>query len=201
MGIGNIITLEEINLGSEFKIYNSLTNIENTSLPTLVIGCEFCKSLYGVNLDFNTCNVKDNIYWTFTKKELRKNYFNDLEKFIQLSFEESVKKIKYVYLDLIISNYRTNKKIIKKLISLDKPISYLKGDMIYIYSNNIIFGVDLNLVDMVEYNRNKIIKKIKDKSLVFLEGSEILLEYGEYMERLKNNYKFIPYIYSFVNKS
>lgn len=200
MEIGNIITLEKIDLGNEFKVYKTPEEINNKYLPTLVVGCEFCKSIYGTNLDFNTCNVKDNIYWTFTKKELRKNYFKDLENFIQLSFENSIKDITYIYLDLIIFNYSTIKKIIKKIISLENPISYFNKNMIYIYSDNIIFGVDLNLVNMVDYSQSKIISKIKNKSKVFLEGNEILLEYKEYMERFNNNYKYIPYIYSIINK-
>jgi hypothetical protein len=200
MEVGNIITQGKIDIGNEFKIYSSLDEISNKSLPTLIVGCEFCKSLFGVNLDFNSCNVKDNIFWTFTKKELRKNYFNDLEKFIQYSFKNSITNIKYVYLDLIIMNFPTIKKIIKKIISLDKPISYMKDNMIYIYSDNIIFGVDLNLVDMVDYSKDKVIKKIQKNSLIFIFGNEILLEYKDYLERFDNKLKFVPYIYSVVNK-
>lgn len=185
-------------MGSEFKIYESLEDVEHKDLPTLIVGCEFTKENFG-KLNFMDRKVADNIFWTFTKKEMRKYYHNDLEDFVQHSFENSVKKLHYIYFDLIQFEKSKIKKITKKLFSLENVYSFHINNMVYIYSENCIFGLDLELFSFVGFKPQRIVEKIKSRSTVFLEGNEILIEYKNYMERLENKAKYIPFIYSISN--
>ena len=76
-------------------------------------------------------------------------------------------------------------------------ISYeSKNRVIYIYSDNIIFGIDLNMVEFIGFDVDKVRNKIKSKSLKFLEGDEILVEYNNYLERLNFDIKLIPFLFS-----
>ena len=72
--------------------------------------------------------------------------------------------------------------------------------MIYIYSSNNLFGIDLNIIDFVGRNSNKLIDYLKTFINVFLVDSSILIEYKGYMDALNNEVKYIPYLYSIENE-
>lgn len=199
MEIANIVSKEPMDLGPEFKIYESLDDIVFKNLPTLIVGCNDTKQIFGDNLDFLNRTLGENLFWTFSKKEMRKKYFNDLEDFIQYSFENSVKKLNYVYLDIIQYDAVKLKKIVRKLYELEKVYSFHIENMVYVYSDKLIFGIDLELFKYVNIDYQRVLDKIKRKSRVFLHGKEILIEYKNYMERLDNKVRFIPFIYSITN--
>ena len=52
----------------------------------------------------------------------------------------------------------------------------------------------MELYEFVGGNLDKIKNKIKEKSLVFLSGNEVYIEYTNYMERLNHEAKYIPYL-------
>lgn len=199
MEIANIISKDQMDLGPEFKIYQSFDDIINPHLPTLIVGCDLTKQLFGDDLNFLERKIDNNLFWTFTKKELRKKYFNDLEDFIQYSYECSVHKLSYIYLDIIQYDSVKIRKIIKKMLSLKEIYTFYIENMIYMYSDKFIFGVDLDLLKYSNVDKLKVLNKIKVISKVFLEGNEILIEYKNYMERLENKVRFIPFIYSISN--
>ena len=68
--------------------------------------------------------------------------------------------------------------------------------MLYVYGENLIFGIDLNLLKYIGINPVKVENKIKSISKVFLDDKEIFIEYKSNMERLGNSVKYIPYLYS-----
>ena len=61
---------------------------------------------------------------------------------------------------------------------------------------NYVYIPTLNLVEYIGFDVDKVRKKVKDKSIVFLEGEEILIEYQNHLERLDNDIKLIPFLYS-----
>lgn len=199
MEIGNIVSKDKMNLGSEFKIVETLDQIVNSNIPTLIVGCEYTRELFTIELNFLNRKINDNLFWTFTKKEVRKVYYNDLEDFIQHCHEQSVKKLHYIYFDLINYSDRKNLKILKNIIKCENPYSFKYNNMIYMYWDKFIVGIDLELVKFFGFDIIKIINKIKNKSKVFLEGPEILIEYKDYLERLGYSPKYVPFIYSISN--
>ena len=72
--------------------------------------------------------------------------------------------------------------------------------MIYIYSSNNIFGIDLNIVKFVGRNCDKLINYLKSFINDFLVDDKILIEYKGYMDILDNQVKYIPYLYSIENE-
>ena len=71
--------------------------------------------------------------------------------------------------------------------------------MIYIYGETFIFGVDLKLLRYVGINVNKIKDKIKKISNVFMDDSNVFIEYKKNVEMLDNQVRYIPYLYSIIN--
>jgi|TARA_R110000851_G_C13090816_1_gene566851 hypothetical protein len=201
MEIANIVCKDVINIGPEFNVVDSVDDIIYTNLPTLVIGYEDAINLYGIdNINVLKRNIKRNLFWTFRRTVERKVYEPDVEAFIKYSYKKAIENINYVDVDVI--QFSPNKlyKITKKILGLKQPLSYKSANnVIYIYSENLIFGVDINLLEYVGVDVEKVEKKIIDKSVVFLEGSEILIEYNNQLERLKYDYKFLPFLYSIKN--
>ena len=198
MKIGNIVVSGKVDVDDNFHIVNHMDDIIQ-GLPTLVASWEYVKDNY-TDYTIHDKQLHDGIYWTFAKIERRDDHFNDIERFITLSYQELIKDVTYVSIDPIQHKLKQIKKIIRKIKSFDNIISYKNLNMIYLYSDNIIFGVDLKLMQFIGLDVDKLENKIKQISNVFLDGSEILIEYKDCIERLNNSVKYIPYLHSINNE-
>jgi len=198
MEIANIVCIDKLNVGPEFNVVKSVDDIIYNNLPTLIVGYEMAIDLYGAdNINVLKRNVNNKIFWTFRRTVERKIYEPDLEDFMRHAYKKAIENINYVDLDVIQFKPRKLYKITKKLLQLKNPISYKNdNDVIYVYSDNLIFGIDLKLLNYVGINTEKVEKKIIEKSKVFLVGNEILIEYNNHLERLNHDYKYVPFLYS-----
>lgn len=198
MKIANIVSTSNISLPEQFNIVSSIDDIID-NLPTLIVGYDLTKKLFK---DFDILNreIKPNLYWTVKKTEDRDKFQDDLNWFQHKLYNELITNVKYIIIDPIQQNKKTIKKIINKIYSLNNIISYEKHNMIYIYSDNLIFGIDLNLLKFIGLNTNKIKQKIKKISDTYLIGNEIISYYKQYIEYLNNNVKYIPLLYHIFNK-
>ena len=172
-----------------------------TNLPTLIIGYETAIDILGAeNINVLKRNINKKMFWTFRRTIERKVYDPDLEDFIRYSYKKAIENINYVDVDVIQHSSKKLYKIVKKISGLKNPISFKSpNNIIYIYSENLIFGIDMNLLDYVGIDIEKVEKKIINKCVVFLEGTEILIEYNNQLERLKYDYKYLPFLYSIKN--
>jgi hypothetical protein len=198
MEIANIVTDSKLNVGPEFNVVGNVNEIVFTDLPTLLIGYKTICEIHGED-NINVLNRKINktTFWTFKKNEKRQLYQTDLEDFIRYSYRKYVDRLNYVDVDVIQFSKAKLRKIIKKMFTMSDMISYeSENSVIYCYANNLIFGIDLNNVEYVGFDVNKVREKIKERSKVFLTGSEILLEYSNHLERLEDDIKLIPFLYS-----
>jgi hypothetical protein len=193
MYVGNIVTKSKL-VEENFNIVNNFDEIDN-DLPTLIIGWERVKNqVDGISIIHKKINHR--LYWTFTTKERKVDYEVDLEKFKELCFNQFGDNIPYVYLDLIHGKQKINIKIVKKILSLKKPVIYFSGKgMVYIYDENIIFGVDLSIIEYTNLNKEKIINKIKNIGDNVLVSDEIFNKCKDLLYKIKFKNKLIPYIY------
>jgi hypothetical protein len=67
--------------------------------------------------------------------------------------------------------------------------------MVYIYDENIIFGMDLSIVQYTNLNKEKIINKIKSIGDNVLVSDEIFNKCKDLLYKIKFKNKLIPYIY------
>ena len=90
--VGNIISKDNIvEISPNFLV--SKTIIDN-NLPTLIIGWEETKKLFP-EASILRKKIKDNLYWTFSTTEKRTVFENDLKKFIDKTYKDFIKKIKF----------------------------------------------------------------------------------------------------------
>jgi hypothetical protein len=197
MKIANILSTIKIEAPEDFNIVKSSSDLID-GLPTLIVGYDYVNKHYH---DFDITNIKlePNLYWTFKKTEKRDKFDEDLRWFIRKVYEDLTDKLIYLFVDPIQHKPKTLRKIVKKILSLNDVITYQHNEMFYVYSDNLIFGIDLKLLKYLGFNTDKIKEKIKSISNVFLIDDEILIEYKKCIETLNNRVRYIPYLYFIRN--
>ena len=197
MKIANILSTTKIEAPEDFNIVKSSSDLID-GLPTLIVGYDYVNKHYH---DFDITNIKlePNLYWTFKKTEKRDKFDEDLRWFIRKVYEDLTDKLIYLFVDPIQHKPKTLRKIVKKILSLNDVITFQHNEMFYVYSDNLIFGIDLKLLKYLGFNTDKIKEKIKSISNVFLIDDEILIEYKKCIETLNNRVRYIPYLYFIRN--
>jgi hypothetical protein len=197
MRVGNIVSTNKVNVSDEFNVVTSLDNIVQ-GLPTLIIGFDVVNKKYP---DFNILSreLSSDLFWTFKRTEKRDKYEEDLTWFMSYCYLSQVKDLSYYFVDPIQYSLGQIKRFIKKIKTLKNSVAYSNGRMIYIYGENLIFGIDLKLLKFIGLNVDKIILKIKNNSNVFLSGEKILIEYKKNVEALGNQDRYIPFLYAIRN--
>lgn len=193
MIIGNILTTDEISF-KEFKTINNLNEKDN-NLPTLIVGWELTKDIVdGDKVSILRKKIDDTLYWTFNEKERKVDYEIDILNFKEICLNQIEEQINYIYIDVLHDSKRKIKKILKKIMSLNYVVSYYNNNnMLYIFSENLVFGVDLNICEFIGLSKDKIIDKVNTLSDVTLQQNEI---FNKCKDLIKNNReKIIPYIY------
>jgi len=167
-------------------------------LPTIIVGWKFMTQFFPEQ-DILEKQIDEKTFWTYARTEKRSDYEVDIENFITFAHKYLVNNVFYVFIDPIQYKLSKIKKVLAKIKSSEKIISYHHGDMVYICTDNIVFGVDLLLLEFIGLNRAKVLSKIEADSNVFLTEPNILIEYKDYVERLGNQVKYVPYLYSIGN--
>lgn len=194
MYFGNIVSDSGLSIEG-FKSFSINDNIDN-DLPTLYVGWNLVKEKFGKTVSILHKEIDIKTYWTFSNKERKVDYEIDIEHFKEHCFNKFGDNIPYVFLDILYGKHKINKKIIKKILSLSEPTIFItENDMIYIYGDNIIFGVDLNVLDYFENKKEKILSKIKQIKNSVLIDSDIFNKYRDFLYKIKNKNRLIPYIF------
>ena len=198
MKIANIVSHSKVNVSKHFNVVESMDEIIH-GLPTLIIGFDYVNKHYP-DFDIMERKLGDNLYWTVKRTEKRDKYEEDLSWFMNKVLKDLVADVNYVFVDPIQYHGKVIRKIIRKIYSIENKISYQDGQMIYIYGEKIIFGVDLKLLKYIGLNPIKIKQKILQESSVFLGDSDILIEYKNSVEELDNKVRYIPYLFSITDE-
>lgn len=203
MKVGNIVSDEKLSVSCDFNVVKTMDEIIH-GLPTLIIDFEYIKKNYK---DYKVMNrrLSNNLYWTFKKTEKRDLHDEDLYHFTRKCYLNYCLNSTYLFLDPTSFTIKKTKKILDKLYSSKNIVTYNKFDsdrgldMLYIYAENIVFGVDLNYCHSFGIDREKLRNKIQRISAVFLESNTIFIEYKNAMDVLENQEYYIPILYSIRN--
>ena len=200
MYVGNIITSSKIE-DDNFKICRKLETIDD-SLPTLIVGWEKTKEIYGDKVSILHKKIDDKIQWTFSTKERKVDYDKDIESFMSNCYSNIGKDINYVYIDVIHDSKKKIKKIIRKIYSLKNPKVYNHlNRMIYIYGDNIVFGVDTEMLSYIGIDYKKVLDKLSKISNCLFIDEKIFNIYKSIINKINGKVRLIPYIYELENKN
>jgi hypothetical protein len=204
MIVGNIVNCnEEVDKRyfnclsiSDFLATEHFDNHTIKGLPTLIVGWEVVKEHYsGVNiLSKMVYPPKDGfggLYWTFSKQEKRGIYELNLKEFKERCYIDLVKGITTYNIDPIIYKIHDTEQLCTRLVNLASGTGYLfQESTIYIYKDNNIYMIDLELIDFIDFDRELVIKTLKDNLKIFGDDFE-----EKFTEELKHlGIKYTPYL-------
>lgn len=193
MNIGNIVSSYKIN-EDNFKLFDEIELVDN-SLPTLIVGWNKTKEIFGDKISILNKKISDNLYWTFLPTERRVDYDDDIIIFKKVCYDNFGSELSYVYIDPIHDKPQKIKKILKKIYSLKESISYFTNkNMLYILGENIIFGVNLEITEFIGIKTNSIITRVVNLRNSVLIDNEIFNKCKEFIKKLDNEYKLVPYV-------
>lgn len=185
--VGNIISKENIT-GIPIN-FGTHEIVPTNEVPNLIIGWDLTKTLYP-EASILKKKIKDNIYWTFSSTEKRNVFENDLKKYIDKSYKDYIKKIKFHNIDPIVYKINTINELLKKLNIVAGGFTYLyTNKIVYIYHDFIIYSIDLELLDFIGFDRKIILSTLKETTN-FFEG-----ELKNFKNELKYlDIKYLPYL-------
>lgn len=194
MKIANIFSRSNVEVPKDFNVVTSFSDIIE-GLPTLIVGYDYVNDKYP-DFDITDICLGGNLYWTFKKTEKRDKYEQDLKWFISKVYADLTSELSYIFVDPLQYRGKTLIKIVKKIFSLTNVVTYSNKDMIYIYGDNLIFGIDLKLLKYMGIDIKKIENKIKSISTVFLDQPDIFIEYKNTLSLLDNKARYLPFLYT-----
>jgi|YelNatPaOPRAMG01_1025707.scaffolds.fasta_scaffold64540_2 hypothetical protein len=197
--IANIITQNPIKIEEFIKISNNFNDIDLT-LPTLIIGWDFVKSLFpDKHLSILDDKISENLYWTFSKHEKRTIYEESLNKFYNLIIKNIDNNIKYYYCNILTMRYNMAKKLILFFNSdVDKDIYISQTSFVYAFCKDFIIGFSLYDLEYIGVKRNKVLHMLYNNKCndIFYDTSFLS---SKIKEISYSNKIIIPYIHS-LNK-
>ena len=167
--------LDYINyFGSPMK-YDEL----DKSLPTLYVGWKSMREANKGHEIFDNANILKHrmisnlLYWEFSFDENKSSHAKGLESFVSY-IPTFYFASKYTYIDLDpvffqISNTQDLFDVLPKQI--DASLS-TQSKMVYILKDNKITGLNMEMYEFFEFDREEIIQKLQEKSGAYIDDSE-----------------------------
>ena len=164
MGIlGYIVTKNKLeNVLSCIKIVSSYRSIEDKSKPILIIGLEEAKK-HASSFSILEKRLGENLFWTFGKREKRTDYEKDIEKFQEFVLKCALNEIKYFYLNVLTIKYEKIKKLLRIIRNNDLKIFYVDKKMIYMFYNDYILGLSVDIIEYLGVKKRKVLDMIRKK--------------------------------------
>lgn len=181
-------TLDYVNVTSDVSTFDTIT-------PTLIIGKKNAEELYGKDkIHVLDKHITTNVSWTYAKNERRNEYEKDLSRFNDNLIKNMRKNVKYIFFNIFIEPLRRIKNLIKFIDSSKLKTVYITDSHIYIYYNNIVYGISLDDIEYAGIGKEKVINRIKsNKYNIIVENSTFL------SSRMKNYIKddkiLVPYLH------
>lgn len=195
MNIGRIITKNKnIDTLDFVDVTENIGSIDNF-IPTLIIGKKKAEEIYGKdNIKVLDKKISQNVTWTFDKTERRNEYERDLKQFNDSLIKIVRKNVKYEFFNIYIEPISRIKKLISFIKSSKIKYIYIFNDIIYMYYNNIVYGISLNDIEYLGISKNKILKLLKtNTSNIMIENSDFLSK--KMKSLIKEDKILIPYFY------
>lgn len=170
----------------ELKQYMTSNMSFNNGIIEIIVGWDLAKSKGASILEHK---MGDNLYWTFSPREKRKVFEGHLKSFFEEFIENLIKKIKTKNLDPInFDNKESYIDFIKKHISGCE--GYLYSDRLYVYCDNLIYHIDVGLLNFMSWdiiNEIKNLIKLKENKEIPKTMENLDIKYIHYLDAKENN--------------
>lgn len=189
--LANIITKTKIEISSFFNVTNNILNVDLT-IPTLIIGWSEVKILYP-NQDILNKQISDNIKWTFSKREKRYQYEEDITNFINEIADRLNKTVNYKFFNYILATQNKRDNFLSYIQSGGCSIYYNKH-FLYIYNvnDNITLGISLVDLEYAGINVNDFILSLNVPGNIICDNFKCID--SESFSLVKDNIKNVAYL-------
>ena len=174
--IGRIITSGKIEDVSEFIEVTkdaSSVNGREAKIPTLIVGYKNAKEICG---DVKILNKKigKNLYWTFSKRERRTDYEEDLKNFQDTVSDFVSKFCSYEYIDVMTISDERRKEFNDAISDNHVKVAFVTNTMYYIYHpvKNKTYGISKEVLKAVGSGEERMLKWFKNSSITVVSESE-----------------------------
>ena len=161
---GNIITAStRVTTPIPLQVYHTLDEVEDRSLPTLIIGMDNAKKyIKGFNI-LTKWYPEQNMGWTFAKTERAADQQTDIEYFCNGLLQNIVNSCTYRLVDVINMDYHQLRAMLKFINDdNDKLVFVDRNTFMFIYSRKYrrTYGIPLNTCRYCGVDSDKIINKV-----------------------------------------
>lgn len=161
----NHVKSDYVNYFNELKPYNDL----DKSLPTLYVGWTFMKTCNPDNVIIQNTDIlknkiiTDELYWEFSFSENKASHVKGVNTFASL-VPQFYFKPKYIYtnLDPVFFQLKDVQDIIDVIPKTINKYYLFKNGMIYLLSNNKIYGLNLDMYRFFKFNIDELIFKLEE---------------------------------------
>ena len=203
--LGNIVgqksDLRLMNKVDFIHYTNDMLNIiEN--IPTLIIGWNNVQTLYpNTQLSILNENIDDKTRWCFSPMEKNTKHIECVAEFYQHIINTIKNTTEYTFINIFDMCLSDVKEIISILNSNTHVICYVHyNKFMYIYVNDQVIGFNLEDIEYVEIQKNKIFKYFYNNpnNRIFYKVDFIQ---DKIMEIIKNNLYLVPVFYADSEKN
>ena len=193
--IGRIITSTKIEDVSEFiEVTPDSSSIINneTKVPTLIIGYKNAVKLCG-SVKITDKKIGKNLYWTFSKRERRSDYIDDLGAFYEEVSRFATSCCKYEYIDPITWDAETKNRFANIISGIHRKVVYSTESMYYIYypHDGKTYGISKGILKYLGKSDGYFEEWLAKKSV----SSTVITETdSEYIKIAKNKF-VVPLLY------
>lgn len=189
--IGNIVTKSKLEVSSFFNVTPDFHGID-TSIPTLIVGWSEVKQLFP-NQDILNHKISDNIQWTFSKREKRYKYEQDITDFTTKVVNELNNKVKYCFFNYVLSPEDKRVRFINYVKSGNCSI-YYNTRFLYVF-NSVdlkIIGVSLADLSYIGIDIEEFISSLVVNGNIICDNLKCI-DHASY-NLIKDNTKIIAYL-------
>lgn len=193
--LANIYTKSKLDIEPFFNVVDDEKKIID-GIPTLIIGWDSVKSLYG-DINILDKKVKDNIYWTFGKRERRNVMEVDVQKFKKKAMSIVSNNVKYKFFNILTAKNDKKKSFYMLLKDTRHKTIFSFNNMLYIYidGTDTVVSISLRDVDYIGGDVKKIFSTLYNNKFVKVANDNDLKDTNAKLF-FKDNIYLIPYIFS-----
>lgn len=193
--LANIYTKSKLDIEPFFNVVDDENKLID-GIPTLIIGWDSVKSLYG-DINILDKKVKDNIYWTFGKRERRNVMEVDVQKFKRKAMSIVSNNVKYKFFNILTAKNDKKKSFYALLKDTRRKTIFSFNNMLYIYvdGTDTVVSISLRDVDYIGGDVKKIFSTLYNNKFVKVANDNDLKDTNAKLF-FKDNIYLIPYIFS-----
>lgn len=193
--LANIYTKSKLDIEPFFNVVDDENKLID-GIPTLIIGWDSVKSLYG-DINILDKKVKDNIYWTFGKRERRNVMEVDVQKFKRKAMSITCNNVKYKFFNILTAKNDKKKSFYLLLKDTRHKTIFSFNNMLYIYidGTDTVVSISLRDVDYIGGDVKKIFSTLYNNKFVKVANDNDLKDTNAKLF-FKDNIYLIPYIFS-----